>query len=110
MRRCSSCRRRTPHAALTEAHLPPTRLAPRRLVAGGQPGRVAMPGPHCPLVPALAPASPRHPSRPARKEVIPLAQGLFVVGCVAAVLIVGIWRSLSDRPPDRLRRRSRIRY
>jgi hypothetical protein len=31
--------------------------------------------------------------------VIPLAQGLFVVGCVAAVLIVGIWRSLSR--PDR---------
>jgi hypothetical protein len=27
--------------------------------------------------------------------VIPLLQSLFVVGCVAAVLIVGIWTALS---------------
>jgi hypothetical protein len=33
--------------------------------------------------------------------VIPLAQGLLVVGCVAAVLIVGIWTALSGRHPRR---------
>jgi len=31
----------------------------------------------------------------AGKEVIPLFQALVVVGCVAAVLIVGIWTALS---------------
>jgi len=31
----------------------------------------------------------------AGKEVIPLFQALIVVGCVAAVLIVGIWTALS---------------
>jgi len=35
--------------------------------------------------------------------VIPLLQGLLVVGCVAAVLIVGIWTALSDRPQRRSR-------
>jgi hypothetical protein len=36
--------------------------------------------------------------------VIPLFESLAVVGCVAAVLIVGIWSSLSGRPRRRARR------
>jgi hypothetical protein len=38
------------------------------------------------------------------KEVIPLLEGLVVVGCVAALLIVGIWSALDGRPHSRRRR------
>jgi hypothetical protein len=38
--------------------------------------------------------------------VIPLLESIVVIGCVAAVLLVGIWTALFDRPPRRSRRPS----
>ena len=84
-RPCWSCDRPTPAAELVETHV----RAGQTTRSGWwlSADRVVWLCPSC--------AAPLAQAHLAGKEVIPLFQALVVVGCVAAVLIVGIWTALS---------------